>query len=555
MGAGRLPRRATTGLALVLGLTLLALIVPTPARSVGGLAPAADLVVAGDPVIAAAGDIACDPAVTSPSRCHSSDTANVIRSINPHAVLALGDLQYPTGTFDDFMDAYDPTWGEFKSITYPAVGDNEYLSSSGADGYFDYWNGQDDATGRAGTRGKGYYSFDIGTWHVIALNSEKGRGGSSTQAEWLKADLAAHPNTCTLAYWHSPRFSSEGGHQTGSLDGLYTILYEGGADVLLTGHLHSYERFAPQDPDARPDPNGVRQFTVGTGGKSTTSNDGSAPNSERSGDDFGVLKMTLRPDAYAWEFVSTDDDGFSDTGSTACSGSAGAAGGSSSASSVRPEYAERGANQEVTISGKGFASPATVSFGPGVTVRDVDVASPERITATVAVDAEAPLGPRTVTVASPGRTTAVCAACWWVTGPGGPSPAATGWGYRLVASDGGIFAFGSATFQGSTGGLRLNRPIVAMAPTPSGAGYWLVASDGGIFAFGDAVFHGSTGAMKLAQPIVAMAPTPSGNGYWLVASDGGVFAFGDATFRGSMGGTPLRSPIVGIAATPTGRGY
>ncbi|MGH2690584.1 MAG: metallophosphoesterase family protein, partial [Actinomycetota bacterium] len=237
MRAGPRARRATTSVVLALGLTLLAALVPQAASSAGGLAPAADIVVAGDPVIAAAGDIACDPAVTSPSRCHSSDTADVIRSINPHAVLALGDLQYPTGTFDDFMAGYEPTWGAFKSITYPAVGDNEYLSSSGADGYFDYWNGQGDTSGRAGDRGKGYYSFDIGTWHVVALNSQKGLGSSSSQAQWLKGDLAAHANTCTLAYWHEPRFSSERGHQTESLDALYTILYTAGVDVLLTGHL------------------------------------------------------------------------------------------------------------------------------------------------------------------------------------------------------------------------------------------------------------------------------------------------------------------------------
>ena len=128
-------------------------------------------------------------------------------------------------------------------------------------------------------------------------------------------------------------------------------------------------------------------------------------------------------------------------------------------------------------------------------------------------------------------------------------------GYWLVASDGGIFAFGDARFFGSTGALRLNRPIVGMAATPSGNGYWLVASDGGIFAFGDARFFGSTGALRLNQPIVGMAATTSGNGYWLVASDGGIFAFGDAAFRGSTGALTLNQPIVGMAASPTGNGY
>ena len=131
----------------------------------------------------------------------------------------------------------------------------------------------------------------------------------------------------------------------------------------------------------------------------------------------------------------------------------------------------------------------------------------------------------------------------------------SGKGYWLVASDGGVFAFGDATFLGSTGAVTLNKPMVGMAATPSGKGYWLVASDGGIFAFGDAPFAGSTGALKLNKPIVGMATTPFGKGYWLVASDGGIFAFGDALFFGSTGAITLNKPIAGMAATPSGRGY
>jgi Ice-binding-like len=141
------------------------------------------------------------------------------------------------------------------------------------------------------------------------------------------------------------------------------------------------------------------------------------------------------------------------------------------------------------------------------------------------------------------------------TRPCARGPQAAGNGYWLVASDGGIFSFGDASFHGSTGAMTLNRPIVGMAATPSGNGYWLVASDGGIFSFGDASFHGSTGAMTLNRPIVGMAATPSGNGYWLVASDGGIFSFGDASFHGSTGAMALNRPIVGMAATQSGNGY
>ena len=135
------------------------------------------------------------------------------------------------------------------------------------------------------------------------------------------------------------------------------------------------------------------------------------------------------------------------------------------------------------------------------------------------------------------------------------APTATRHGYWMVASDGGIFSFGDGQFYGSTGNIHLNQPVMSMSPTPSGRGYWLVASDGGIFSFGDAQFFGSTGNVHLNQPVVGMLPTPSGHGYWMVASDGGVFAFGDAPFHGSMGAHPLNSPIVGMAATRTGRGY
>ena len=147
------------------------------------------------------------------------------------------------------------------------------------------------------------------------------------------------------------------------------------------------------------------------------------------------------------------------------------------------------------------------------------------------------------------------AATPYVPGANGAPAKPAGLGYWLVASDGGIFSYGDATFYGSTGSLKLNQPIVGMTPTPDGKGYWLVASDGGIFSYGDAVFYGSTGSMKLNQPIVGMAATPDGKGYWLVASDGGIFSYGDALFYGSTGSLKLNKPVVGMEASPDGKGY
>jgi hypothetical protein len=145
--------------------------------------------------------------------------------------------------------------------------------------------------------------------------------------------------------------------------------------------------------------------------------------------------------------------------------------------------------------------------------------------------------------------------CGYGTNPD-PKPVKTsGAGYWVLGADGGVFSFGGAQFFGSTGGIRLNKPVTGMAATPAAQGYWLVASDGGIFAFGDARFSGSAGALKLASPVVGMAATPTGKGYWLVAADGGIFAYGDAQFYGSTGGTKLVSPIVGMTSSPTGKGY
>jgi hypothetical protein len=233
-------------------------------------------------------------------------------------VFTLGDNVYPDGTAAQFANCYDPTWGQFRDRTRPTPGNHDY-HILGAAGYFGYFGAA------AGDADKGYYSYDAGDWHVIVLNSRcsavGGCGADSPQGQWLQADLAAHPSTCTLAYWHVPLFSS-GSHHGGKATrrDFWQILYDAGADVVLNGHEHNYERFSLQDPDGRADPErGIRQFVVGTGGGGLYAFGPAQPNSEARNDDtYGVLALTLYPDSYDWTFIPVDGGTFTDTGHAAC---------------------------------------------------------------------------------------------------------------------------------------------------------------------------------------------------------------------------------------------
>jgi len=265
-------------------------------------------------VVLAAGDIA-QCSFTGTPGTGSTATAYLIESL-PGTVLALGDLAYPDGSTGDFQRCYEPTWGRFKDRTRPTPGNHEHNTPGAAD-YYSYWGSQ------AGVAGEGFYSFDIGAWHIIALNSIIINGPlKSKQEEWLSADLATHPAKCTLAFFHHPRFSS-GGHGRGSdlrLDGLWRILHLGGADVVLSGHDHDYERFAPQDAGGHRDQRrGMRQFVVGTGGATLTPFLWIQPNSEeRIYGAHGVLRMTLLADSYRWEFLSAPVGKVLDSGSDRC---------------------------------------------------------------------------------------------------------------------------------------------------------------------------------------------------------------------------------------------
>lgn len=254
----------------------------------------------------------------------------MVLKLNPNAVLQLGDFQYFCGSYAAAMKSYDPSWGRFKDITFPVVGNHEYLTqpengvgtgcdstNAGAAGYFKYFGE------RAGAPGKGYYSFDIGTWHLIALNTNCGDAGGcgsgSPQEKWLQADLVAHPAKCTLAFWHIPLWSS-GGRANRNSAVMTKDLYDRNADVVLTGHDHTYERFAPQDPIGNADPaRGIRSFVVGTGGANHTKFAEIFPNSEvHDQTTFGLLKLTLHPDSYDWEFLPEPGGTFTDSGSQAC---------------------------------------------------------------------------------------------------------------------------------------------------------------------------------------------------------------------------------------------
>jgi hypothetical protein len=290
-----------------------------------------------DPTVAAAGDIACGGASGS-ATCRQMATSDLVLALRPTAVLALGDTQYELGAYRDFLDFYAPSWGRLKGITYPVVGNHEYGTSDRkgcgfACGYFDYFNGAGATSGRAGRRNKGYYAFNLGAWRLYALNSNCQRGfrvgceAGGAQERWLRTDLAAHPRHCSLAFMHHPLFTSDvrpfdHTEIAERIRPLWRAFYRAGGDVILAGHSHFYERFAPQDPQERPDPaRGVRQFIVGTGGRNVYGFGSIEPTSRaRGARTFGVLRLALRAGSYEWRFVPVPGQTFTDSGATACHG-------------------------------------------------------------------------------------------------------------------------------------------------------------------------------------------------------------------------------------------
>lgn len=316
---------------LAVALVILALASESRARRAGAgterVGPVARPAAAGETIVVAAGDVACDPANPSfnggagtATACRMLATSDLALATNPGAVLLLGDDQYVDGAYARYVASFDLSWGRLKAITRPAPGNHEYLTA-GAAGYFAYFGSA------AGNPAQGWYAFDLPGWRVYALNSNCASVGGcdpgSAQESWLRADLAARPGGCTLAYWHHPLQSSGPRGYDPTARGLFDALAEAGADLVLNGHNHHYERFGPMGGDGLPSPAGPRALTVGTGGQNVYGFSAAAPGSlVRIGDTFGILELRLAPGRWTWAFRRVGDGVALDSGEAVCRRSA-----------------------------------------------------------------------------------------------------------------------------------------------------------------------------------------------------------------------------------------
>lgn len=331
-----------------------------------------------DPFIGAAGDIACDPSDPNynggsgtAGHCNQKATSNLLVNLGLTAVLPLGDEQYDCGALSEFQTSYGPTWGRTNGMTYPVPGNHEYIStnpdafgdsdcSSNAKGYYSYFGAA------AGSSTGGYYSFNIGAWHLIALNTNRGCavvacGPGSAQEVWLRNDLSAHANQCILAYWHAPVFSSKVASTAATT--LFSDLYKAHADVVLNGHAHNYERFAPLAPDGTYDPvSGLREFVVGTGGEGHQKFGTTilATSEARSDTNFGVLRLQLHASGYDWKFVPSGSSTFTDSGSGTCHNTTTQA--ATAAPSVSTGAASNVTDSTATVSGTVNPNGLTTSY-------------------------------------------------------------------------------------------------------------------------------------------------------------------------------------------------
>ncbi len=548
-----------------------------------------------DPVVVAAGDIACSPrdpnfAGGNTSLCQMRATESEISGLSPQYLLPLGDEQYgldsdAQGTqpqSSDYTGGYDATWGALSDSRggpipngdiFPVAGSHDYGDVNDSDsgpltqgsGYFANFgsSGLDELPGGVGGPSSDWYSQDIpvngGTWHVVALDAEcsaiGGCGSGSPEERFLAADLAAHRGDCTVITMHEPRFAVGPLGDSSVYSAIWDDAVANHVVALLAGHDHDYEDFAPMNTSGRPSTGGTAEFVVGTGGKSLDSVNGSSAGSGalryKSASSFGALRLTLHASSADYAFQTTSGQ-TADSGTLQCLVPP-------TVSGVSPTGGPRAGGNQVTITGSHFSGATEVDFG-GQPAPGIQVGSDTSLTATVPAG---PVGTVDVTVTTPGGTSAPGGAATYTYLAPGQSPpvfgsGGSGAGYWMVGSDGGVFAFGSAPYLGSLPGDHVKvSDIVGVVPTSDNGGYWMVGRDGGVFAFGDAGFKGSLpGDHVKVSDIVGVVPTSDGGGYWMVGSDGGVFAFGDASFLGSLPGDHVSvNDIVGVVPTHDNGGY
>ena len=452
-------------------------------------------------VLVGAGDIA----VCGSSRDEA--TATLLDNISG-TVFTTGDNAYPDGSATDFSQCYEPSWGRHKTRTFPSPGNHDY-HIDGAGDYFAYYGAN------AGPAGRGYYSYDIGDWHVVSLNSNIDRSSNSPQVTWLRADLAVSTKQCTVAYWHHARFSSGTQHGSNtSVQPMWQALYDAGAEIVVAGHEHNYERFAPQTPTGQADPaTGIREFVVGTGGASFYNTFTPLPNSEvRNGTTSGVLKLTLNAGTYSWQFVPIAGQTFTDAGSGVCHGPPGGGGVSGSQSTVS-------------------ASPASIVAGSATST----------ITVTARDGSGNPLSGVTVVLSATGSGNTL-------TQPAGTTNAsgvATGTLHSTGAGQKTVSASGNGTVITQTATVTVTAgPLSASLST-------LTASPTSIIAGGGSSTITVTAKDGLGNPIsgatVILAAT--GNGNTLTQPTGATNASGVAT--GSLGSTVAETKTVSATINGT----
>jgi hypothetical protein len=530
-------------------------------------------------------------------------------------VAMLGDGAYPDGSLQTYQQQYGKpgSWGDFKDVTYPVPGNHDYGQKMGPsdNGYRTYWDSvlqavdgdHGETSGNTLSDQSGWYSVDVGPyWHLIALNWACSNGPNSTggsmsgcsetdpQGQWLAGDLqkatAAHKHI--IATWHGARFFSQNDNATPTdatddpgpstdwqkTNAYWQMLQNAGADVVLTGHHHNYEVFdhmsvaepagATGDHQGTVDPAGPREFVVGTGGGEPSSFTSAPPATgslKRIDHQFGVLKLTLGPNSYQWDFLSSGSPNEPPAGTVVDHGSdvthmtiAGTTDTTGTGPTTTPTTAPNGTPAQGNRSGYWMlgSDGKVYAFGTAQHIGDAGL-----LPGAQAVHLEpTPSGNGYWIVDDTGGVSSYGDAVYH----GGPdsmslragekvtslSSTSTGQGYWMFTNMGRVLPYGDAVSYGDMSKTKLNAPVLGSIVTPSGKGYYMVAADGGIFSFGDAKFYGSMGGKKLNAPVESLVPAGDGAGYWLVASDGGIFAFGTAPFKGSMGGQRLNKPITGM---------